>query len=203
MAPLGVGFRRGVVQVGRNALFQSTPSNSGELHFPCQKLYLAPRCAGLLTARYVPNSSWFRVGHDPIAGRIVFHRGFPRQGVMPRILSYPHILYPILKATRLHVRVCGVLCIRPSSEIHFFWHPLFSRSVTFYRGWEGNETRFATGWDGLFPHVLPRRMSCAMNMPSQISSPTHPRHIRDSAIPFHPKQLTTQFIPDTFPTRQG
>ena len=196
MAPLGVGFRRGVVQVGRNALFQSTPSNSGELHFPCQKLYLAPRCAGLLTARYVPNSSWFRVGHDPIAGRIVFHRGFPRQGVMPRILIYPHILYPILKATRLHVRVCGVLCIRPSSEIHFFWHPLFSRSVTFYRGWECNVMRLATGWDGLFPRVFSRWMSCAMNMPSQRESPICPGYIHDSVLPRHLKTPDALAIPD-------
>lgn len=132
-------------------------------------IFLARSCiwlrawAVLLTARYVPNSSWSRVGHDPNAERILFHRRFPRQGVMPRIFIYPHILYPILKATRLHVRVCGVLCIRPSSKLRIFDTRFFARAVAFYCGGKGNETRIATVASRCSSPFCPKRMNCAMN----------------------------------------
>ena len=120
----------------------STPSNSGVLHFSYQKLYLGPRCAALLTARCVPNSSWSREGHDPNASRILFHCGFPRQEVMTRILLYPHILCPILKATRLHIRVCGVLCIRPSSTTCIY-KPSLILSIHCFLSWlEGRQNMF-------------------------------------------------------------
>ncbi len=44
------------------------------------------------------------------------------KGVMPRFLIYAQILVPILNATRHHLAVCGVLCVRPSSTNRLFEH---------------------------------------------------------------------------------